>query len=91
MSLISLEELSHKINEHFGNRLIAAIKLKFNIKVETQYDIFDKKVYTFRKDSAELTFEQRTFIKAYSKGFADALDILKNGTVEYVWRVGNNK
>ena len=76
--MTKLEKMAHKLNEDFRDKLVDAVKSKFDFEIKNEFDIFSMKLIIFRKDGLELTKDQHDFIEAYSNGFIDALNIVRD-------------
>lgn len=74
-----LEKMANKLNSDFREEIIKEMKIKFNIEVKNNFNIFDMKLHTTRVDGEDFTPEQYNYLQAYSNGFSKAMCIVKTG------------
>lgn len=68
------EKLGKKLNDSFTDKLTAAFMARFNVALESHFDIFSMRLISVRHDEQPLTQEQHDFIKAYEAGYLDAMN-----------------
>jgi len=73
-----LEKVATRLNADMRDKLTEAVREKFEIEVEHYFDIWGSmRLVTTRVDEEPFTAEQHAFIEAYSMGFGDALQIVR--------------
>jgi hypothetical protein len=72
-----IEILSKKINAEFRNKLKAKVKEKFDIEVKTEWNFISGALVTSRENGKDFTRKHLDFIEAYSDGYEDAMNQIK--------------
>ena len=72
-----LDVMVDKLNEAFREAMDTAAWTHLAIRTLTLWDIFADKLITNRVDGKPLTFNEENFIRGYSAGYADAMDIVR--------------
>ena len=68
-----IEKLHMAVNDAFRDKLNAAFNEKFNIEIETSFDLLGAmRLVTKRADGKKLTKQQYLWVSAYSDGYAEA-------------------
>jgi len=76
---IKLQKMAEKLNEDFRDKVVEEMRDRFGIEVENNFNIVDMKFYTSRIDGEDFTPSQRIYLEAYSKGFGEAMSIVRAG------------
>lgn len=75
------KDLRKKIREHinlgFTDALAAAFRGKFELELESSYNIFAMALVSRRVDEKDFTPEQAAFVSAYEAGYTDAMQRLE--------------
>jgi hypothetical protein len=74
-----LQKMAVKLNEDFRTKIVEVMKEKFDIEVENNFNLWHMRLHTTRVDGIAFTPEQFQYLKGYSDGFGDAMDIVKSG------------
>ena len=74
------EIIAAKLNELFGESLKIDTKKKFDIEIESNFNIIVMRLITTRVDEKDFTQEEMDFIKAYSDGYEKAMLIVEQTT-----------
>ena len=78
MSRTKLGRMAIDLNDDFRVKLADAVREKFGIEVETYYDFFGSgRMVTRRVDDEVLTPEQYAWLKAYSDGYGQAMEMVR--------------
>jgi hypothetical protein len=72
-----IEILGKKINAEFRNKLKARVRDKFGIEVKTEWNFISGALVTSRENEKDFTRKQLDFIEAYSDGYEDAMNQIK--------------
>lgn len=67
-----LEKMAKELLEFYREDMSAEMKKRFEIKVETMYDIFVGRLVTTRADNKDFTVEQMAFMKGFEEGYLSA-------------------
>ena len=70
------EKIRAQIRDSFSEKLQAATKKTLGVEIETEYNIFEMRLVTRRKDGKKLTKMQRKFICGYEHGYSDAKELV---------------
>jgi hypothetical protein len=73
-----VEKLHNRLNENFRVLVNEAVKEKFGIEIETNFNIFTMDLMTTRVDEEDFTQEQIDFLKAYEAGYLAAMNQVNN-------------
>ena len=73
-----LVKIATRLNDEFANRLAIAVHKKYGIKIESHYSILAMALITTRSDDVDFTSEQFLFIAAFSDGYQEAMNILRD-------------
>ena len=68
------QKLKRKLNDNFKVCLKDAVKAKFDIEIETGFNIFSMNLVTVRVDGNSFTPEQMEYLKAYEAGYLAAMN-----------------
>lgn len=79
MNAANRRKLENNLSEAFRIELAKAVKLKFNIEVETRYNIFSMNVITDRVDNRKFSMKQKGFIEAFELGYLKAQGVILDG------------
>ena len=72
-----LDVMADRLNEAFREAMDAAAWTHLAIRTLTSWDIFVDGLVTSRVDGKPLTFNETNFIRGYSAGYADAMDMVR--------------
>ena len=78
MSVTKREKIYQLLNHEFCDLLIFAMRNKFSIEVENNYNIMAMALVTTRSDEQDFTPEQYEWMSAYSEGFSAAMEVVLN-------------
>jgi hypothetical protein len=70
------EKMRKKLNVEYRTKFDEAFHSKFGLVVTTGYNIFVMALVTEREDGKKLNKVQRDWAKAYSDGYAAAMDVV---------------
>jgi len=74
-----VEKLADKLNSDFRDKIIVAMREKFDLNVENNFSIFDMRLHTTRTDGQDFTTEQHAYLDGFSTGFGEAMDLIRTG------------
>lgn len=71
--MTKLEKCRRRVNDAFRENLHAAFKKKFDLELETTFNLGAMSLVSYLPDGAPFTPEQHDFIAAYSGGYGAAM------------------
>jgi hypothetical protein len=74
-----LQKMANQLNEEFSGELKEAMREKFSIEIESEFNIFSMRLVTTRVDGNDFTEDENRFIEAFSDGYGRAMRIVRHG------------
>lgn len=72
-----LDKCATEINENFVSLLADEFLKKFNVPVETKFNLFSMSLVTTRVDEKDFTPEEHAWVSAFSDGYSAALGVAR--------------
>ena len=72
-----LKKMADELNEEFRVKLAAAVLEKFDIEIETNFNIMSMRLVTTKKDKSDFTPEQHAYISIFSEGYEAAMFMVR--------------